>query len=521
MGIKITERGDYYSTLMRTAMKIGGVVGSTMGAKGRNVIISNDYGAGTPLITKDGLTVARAYDVEDPLENIVVSLVKQAAFNTNRKVGDGTTTCTVLATDMISEGFSHFDGTYPNVTKVVTGMDIAYKRVEKILKDISIQVKDDEAKLREVATVSSNNDPELGGLVSESFGITGAHGLVRIQPSSTGKTYVEADSGMEIKSGLVSHYYIAPDKKEKTINNPKVLITDFKFRSIQDVNRVTPILQELHEGSTVVVIGAELETSALQEALKIHMANNTQMYFISPPNLGMQRQYVLEDLATVLGTKYYRGDEILSDIEFGTCDMLVADTETTRVMGGQFSQEEIDQRVETVHELIKKKEDVEFHEERLAKLLGGVANIYVDAASETMFLSIKSRLEDSINAVKSAWRGGVIAGGGSPLAQLRMNLHEEINLVSEEDSDIGLGMRVVQFSLSAPMSTILNNADIGTYDLEQLAELGYNWGYNVTTGGVVDLYEAGIIDPTEVVLEALKNAVEVAKVILTTQYIIV
>ena len=505
--------------LKRGVDALANAVGTTLGPKGRNVTIAKSYGS--PNVTHDGVTVAKEIELKDPFENMGAQMLAEAASKTNDAAGDGTTTATVLAQAMVSEGLKLTEaGT--NAMTLRKGIEEAAKAVTKHIKSkiaTPIKTKEDKAK---VATVSSQ-DTVIGNLVAEVLEKVGKDGVVTVEESRTAETKTEEKSGMNIDKGYISPYFVTDSEKmEAVIEDAHILITDKKISSMQDI---LPMLEQLVKMTkNLVIIADDVDGEALATLVVNKVRGTLNALAIKAPGFGDRRKELLSDLAVLTGANVISEDlgrklDSVSVEDLGKAAKVIAGKDETIIVDGAGSKGEITKRVEQIKREIEKATsdyDKEKLQERLAKLAGGVAVIYVGAATETELKEKKYRVEDAVNATKAAVDEGVVPGGGVTLIK-SATVIDSLKLNNEEM----MGARIVQKALEMPFRKILSNAgvDAGAY-IETIKTSTKNEGFDVKQMKITDMLTAGIMDPAKVTISAVQYAASVAINILTTEALI-
>ena len=525
-----TEFGaDLKKKLLDGINKLNASVSSTLGPSGRNVIIREQDG--NIKITKDGVTVAKAFSkLEDPIEDIGAQMLKQVSIKSADKAGDGTTTSTLLATVMVNEGLKAItQGS--NAVEVKKGIEKATACVITDLKAISKDIFYEE-QIKQVATISANNDVEIGNLIATALDKVGNDGVIAIEESNTGETTLEVVEGMMIDRGYKSPYFVTNNNNmQAVLEKPLIFLFDGKLTSTA---QVVPVLQAAaSENSPLLIVAEDIEHEALA-ILVVNKANNTiKVCAVKAPDFGDRRTAILEDMAILTGatvispTKGHKIDKMKADQFkplFGKARMVNVSSKDTTIIDGKGDVEQIEQRlneIKTQINIAKSNFEVEKLQERLSKLTGGVAIINVGAMSEVELKEKKDRVEDALHATKAALDQGIVPGGGMALINARVGLMS-LKLDNEHQQ---LGVEIVKKALYAPFKTILANAGIEDYhdilkDVSNTAsgkENAYWYGMNVKTGEIVNMLEEGILDPTKVTRTAIENAASVAGTILTTE----
>lgn len=490
----------------------------TLGPKGRNVILPGR--TGIPHVTKDGVTVAREVVAEDELQNMGAQLVREVASKTADLAGDGTTTATVLAQALVNEANKYLtSGSNPVFLK--KGMEIALKEVTNALDSKTEEVGDDISKIRQIATISANNDPTIGNLIGEAMEKVKKEGTISIETSTNMDTYVKVVEGMQFDKGYLSPYFLTDSEKMiAEYEKPWVLITDRTVSSFKDL---MPILEWTTQSGRPLVILAEDVTGEALTALVVNRIRGTvNVLPIKAPAFGERRKTILEDIAILTGATVVSEDKGIKMSEFdnawlGSCDKVTCTKDSTTIIGGHGQKAAIDVRVSQIKSQIENCTDTydkEKLQERLAKLAGGVAVIYVGAMTEVEMKEKKDRIDDALCATKAAVDGGIVDGGGVTFLRISQELRTNGNTF--ENDDVKNGYNLVVTALEAPIRQICMNAGVeGSVIISEI--LKTNLGYNALTDTYEDLRESGVIDPTKVLKVAIENSVSVASMFLTTE----
>lgn len=505
---------------------VADAVGSTLGPYGRNVLFMDEFGSVRS--TKDGVTVAKELkDLEDPLENMGAQTVKQASIKTADKAGDGTTTSTVLANELIQKAFSSITPN-TNVVLVKKGIEAATEEVIASLKQIKREISSQE-QIKQVATISANNDEELGILVAEAMNLVGQDGVVTVEESKTGETSLETVEGIQFDRGYKSMYFVTDNNSmSSTLQDPVILIYDGRLVSVKEL---LPILEGASQtDSSLLIIAEDIDGEALSTLIVNKMRGLLKVAAVKAPDFGDRRTAVLEDIATVTGgtvvspEKGMKLDRFNSDW-FGKARIATVTKDTTTIVDGTGAAGDIENRVNELKEQISKATSAfekEHLQERLGKLVGGVAVINIGGATETEIKEKKDRIDDALQATKAALEEGLLPGGGIALLEAR----EGITQTKTDGEDFNLGKKIAYTACGAPFLKILTNAGIENtsdilFSLRQArldkGEKGRTFGYDIKTETVTDMFDAGIIDPMKVVRTALTNAVSVAGTVLLTE----
>jgi chaperonin GroEL len=506
--------------------KLANAVTSTLGPNGRNVVISR---AGDhPQSTKDGVTVAKSISLEDPIEELGVQMVKQAAIKTADHAGDGTTTSTLLAQEMVKQGLIHLSNGV-NAVEVKRGIDKAVKEVVEYLQmEISEEISSED-QLTQIATISANNDSEVGALIATAMEKVGRDGVVTIEESRTGETYLETVEGMQFDRGFKSPYFVTNNSTmQSVLEKPKVLIYEKKLTQVKEL---LPLLEDMsRQNRSLLIIAEDIDGEALATLIVNKMRGLLKVCAVKAPDFGDRRTLIMEDIAILTGGTVVSPDRGMKLEKFNTewlgeCRLATVGKEETTIVDGSGSEEAIQQRVEDLQNQIENAKsafEMEKLQERLAKMVGGVAIVYVGGNTETEMKEKKDRVEDALQATKAAIEEGIVPGGGSTLLYAR----EAITKSREElDSNVHIGKSIVYKACAAPFMKILTNAGYSEgecYGLINQMDPSNSWmGYNLKTETFVNMKEAGIIDPSKVTRTALQNAASVAGTILLTEAVIV
>ena len=516
------ENQIHFGKEARTKLKVGidklaDAVVSTLGPNGRNVVIFKGV-MEPPQSTKDGVTVANSFVLDDPSEELGVLLIKQAAVKTAEKVGDGTTTSTLLAREMINQGLSSLDKG-ENAVQIKRDIDKTVKEVVKNLRGpISEDISGDE-QLEQVASISSNNDPEVGKLIAQAIGKVGLEGVVHIEESKTGETFLETVEGMQFDRGYKSPYFVTDNNTMSSVlDNPAVLILDQRLNTVKEL---LPILEAVSaQGKSLLIIAEDIDNEALATLIVNKMRGTVNVCAVKSPDFGERRKLVLEDIATTTGGVVFSKDKGMKLDKFswdwfGEARKVTVTKDQTTIVDGKGEVESIEKRIEELTTQIDKSTtpfEKEQLQNRLAKFVGGVAIIHVGGNTETEMLEKKDRVDDALHATKAAIEEGIVPGGGAALLYASSGI--------EPDS---IGAAIVKQACAKPFNQILINAGYDETDAKILAHGLINsgndtWaGFNIKTEETVDMREAGIIDPTKVTRLALENAASVAGTVLLTE----
>jgi chaperonin GroEL len=523
MSKQIVFNQDAKTKLLKGVIKLSDAVTCTLGPNGRNVIIDN---AGeNPVSTKDGVTVARSIELENPIENIGAQLLKQAAIKTADLAGDGTTTTTLLAATMIADGFNAIKAG-SNAVEVKRGIEQATKEVIAKIKEISKDITSDE-QIKQVAVISANGDEEIGSLISEAMQAVGVDGVVTVEESRIGETSLEIVEGIQIDKGYKSLYFVTNnDTMTATLNNPKILLYNGRLTQVKEL---LPLLNSLSQSNDeLLVIAEDIDGEALSTLLVNKMRGILKAAVVKAPDFGDRRLHILEDIATVTGGQVISPEKGMKLEKFnsdwlGSARLVTVAKETTTIVDGKGNVEEIEQRIDDLKQQIDNAKSMferEKLQERLGKLSGGVAVINIGAPTEVEMREKKDRVDDALHATKAALQEGILPGGGVALVHARQVLADK----KYDNVDLDLGRDIVYRACTSPFLKILSNAGYESLEsfgiVNRLAVVESDYGYNLKTKIITDLVEEGIIDPTKVTRLALENAVSVAGTILITESIV-
>lgn len=518
MAKEIIYSAESRQSLVAGVNKLANAVKATLGPKGRNVIIEKKFGS--PLVTKDGVTVAKEIELKDKRENIGAQLLKEVASKTSDVAGDGTTTATVLAQAMILEGIKAL-GTGINVMELKKGID---KAVETVIAEIKMMSKPVEGKaVEQVATVSANNDETIGALIAEAMEKVGKDGVITVEESKTMDTTLEVVEGMQFDRGYLSPYFVTDaERMEAILEDCYILAHEKKISSMKDL---LPILEQIAKsGKPLLLIAEDVEGEALATLVVNKLRGTLQVCAVKAPGFGDRRKRMLEDIAILTGGTCITEDlglklENLELKDLGRAKKVVVDKDNTTIVEGAGKTEAIEGRVKQIRKEIEETTsdyDREKLQERLAKLVGGVAVIKVGAATEAELKEKKARVEDAVHATKAAVEEGVVAGGGVPYLRTIPALD-----ALEGSDDFIAGVKIVKKALEEPLKQIANNAGVeGSIVVEHVKKEKGTHGFNARTEKYEDLFKAGILDPAKVVRTALQNASSAAGILLTTEAMI-
>ncbi|MDR6463341.1 chaperonin GroEL [Chryseobacterium sediminis] len=507
--------------LKRGVDALANAVKVTLGPKGRNVVIEKSFGA--PHVTKDGVSVAKEIELEDRVENMGAQMVKEVASKTNDIAGDGTTTATVLAQAIVREGLKNV-AAGANPMDLKRGIDKAVSAVVENLKTQSQAVGDSTDKVKQVASVSANNDETIGALIAEAFGKVGKEGVITVEEAKGIDTTVDVVEGMQFDRGYQSPYFVTnPEKMLAELENPYILLVEKKISSMKEL---LPVLEPIAQGGkSLLIISEEVEGEALATLVVNKLRGSLKIAAVKAPGFGDRRKAMLEDIAILTGGQVISEEqgftmENISLDMLGTAEKVTIDKDNTTVVNGGGDEAKIKGRVAQIKaqmETSTSDYDKEKLQERLAKLAGGVAVLYVGAASEVEMKEKKDRVDDALHATRAAVEEGIVAGGGVALVRAIKSLDS----LSGANSDENTGIKIVKRAIEEPLRQIVANAGgEGSVIVAKVAEGSGDFGYNAKTDEYVHMLEAGIIDPTKVTRVALENAASVSGMLLTTECVI-
>ncbi len=504
--------------LKRGVDALANAVKVTLGPKGRNVIIGKSFGG--PNVTKDGVTVAKEIELKDPLENMGAQMVKEVASKTNDLAGDGTTTATVLAQAIVKEGLKNV-AAGANPMDLKRGID---KAVEAIVADLGKQAKvvgSDSEKIKQIASISANNDEVIGELIATAFGKVGKEGVITVEEAKGTDTYVDVVEGMQFDRGYLSPYFVTnPEKMNVELENPYILLYDKKVSSLKEL---LPVLEPVAQsGKPLLIIAEDVDGEALSTLVVNKLRGALKIAAVKTPGFGDRRKAMLEDIAILTGgtviseeSGYTLENATLEML--GTAEKITIDKDNTTIVNGAGNADLIKNRVNQIKsqmETTTSDYDKEKLQERLAKLAGGVAVLYVGAASEVEMKEKKDRVDDALHATRAAVEEGIVAGGGVALLRAKAALAS----IKADNADEATGIQIVSRAVESPLRTIVENAGLeGSVVVAKVSEGTGDFGYNAKTDEYVDMLKAGIIDPKKVTRVALENAASVAGMILTTE----
>ena len=513
---------DARDQLKKGIDQLASAVKVTLGPKGRNVVIEKKFGA--PQVTKDGVTVAKEIELKDKFENLGAQMVKEVASKTNDDAGDGTTTATVLAQSIINVGIKNVTAG-ANPMDLKRGIDKAVAKVIESIKKQSHDVGESNDKIEQVATISANNDSAIGKLIADAMQAAGREGVITVEEAKGTVDELKTVEGMQFDRGYISPYFVTnTEKMEAVLDHPFILLTDKKISSMKDL---MPILEAtVQTGKPLMIIAEDIEGEALATLVVNKIRGSLKVAAVKAPGFGDRRKEMLEDIAVLTGGTVITEEKGLTlegaSIDMlGTCEKIAIDKENTTIVNGDGSKENINARVGQIKAQIEASTsdyDKEKLQERLAKLAGGVAVIYVGAASEVELKEKKDRVDDALSATRAAVEEGIIPGGG--VAYIRAI--EDLEGLKGENEDETTGITIIKRAIEEPLRQIVENAGIeGSVIVQKVKEGKADFGYNARTNQFENLYESGVIDPTKVARIALENAASIAGMFLTTECVIV
>ena len=526
MSKKITFSKDARNKLASGVDQLANAVTATLGPSGRNVIIEKDMG--NPVSTKDGVTVAKSIELKDKVENLGAQIVKQAAIKTADYAGDGTTTSTLLAQSILHEGIDHMSAG-SNAVDIKRGIDNATSKITDFLSDTSKDITD-EVQLEQIATISANNDKEVGKLISTAMDKVGRDGVVTIEESKTGETYLETVEGMQFDRGYKSPYFVTDNNSMTSVlKDPFILIVD---KRLNQVKELLPILEAVsQQNKSLLIIAEDIDGEALSTLVVNKMRGILACAAVKAPDFGDRRKAIMEDIAELTGGQVVSSERGMRlekfDTEWlGRANKATISKESTTIIDAQGSEESINQRIALLKDLIEESQspfEKENLQNRLAKFIGGVAVVNVGGHTEIEMKEKKDRVEDALHATKAALEEGVLPGGGVALCNAAMKLTHEIDSVENEDERKGYD--IIINACEQPFYKILSNAGYtkdNIADIElKIKETGDEWeGYNPRADKYVNMFTEGIIDPTKVTRLALENAASVAGTLLITEAVV-
>ncbi len=515
MAKEIKYNADARSRLKHGVDKLANAVKVTLGPKGRNVILEKKFGS--PTVTKDGVTVAKEIDLENKYENIGAQMLKEVATKTSDVAGDGTTTATVLAQAIFTEGLKNVTAG-SNPMELKKGIDMAVRSTVDQLAKISRPVSG-KKEIAQVGTISANNDASIGELIAEAMEKVGKDGVITVEEAKGIETTLEVVEGMQFDRGYISPYFVTdPDSMEAVLEDPVILIHDKKISSMKDM---LPILEKVSQmGKSLMIIAEDVEGEALATLVVNKLRGILKVVAVKAPGYGDRRKAMLQDIAILTGGKVVSEEigfklENVTTAELGTASRISIDKDNTTIVKGGGETDDIKGRIQQIRNQIEETTsdyDREKLQERLAKLSGGVAVINVGAATEVEMKEKKARVEDALHATRAAVEEGIVIGGGVAL----LRCQDKVKVKAK--GDIAVGVEIVKNALREPVKQIANNAGIeGAIVVMKTLEMGENEGFNAAKEEYEDLIEAGVIDPTKVVRIALENAASISSMLLTTE----
>ena len=497
-------------------------VGSTLGPRGRNVILQEKNKR--PIITKDGVTVANFIDLDDPVENAAVQIVKQAAAQTNQDAGDGTTTSTVLAREILNRAQKHISAGTPPV-EIQRGIEKAVEAIVENLESISSPIKSEED-IAHVASISANNDKAIGNLISKAVSAAGKDGAITVEEAKSHKTSLDLVEGFRVDSGWASSSFITDERRRATTyDDPLILVTDEKIEHVQDIMNILELAAR--EARPLVFVATEVEGQALAAMIMNALKGTLKVCAIKAPRYGEERQNLLKDLATSIGATFISRSNAkkLKDVklvDFGNASRIDITRTQTTVIGGRGDQDEVNRRIEDLKEdLLEENNLIECEkiQDRIARLASGIAIIRVGGLTEVEMTERKHRIEDALEAVRSAQMEGIVPGGGVALMRATNNLEVQV-----DNEDQAIGVQIVKQAVEGPLRQMAKNAGLSPDIICQMVRESTregNFGYNFVTNNIEDLFETGVIDPVKVTRTSLQNAASVSGTLITTNYSVI
>jgi chaperonin GroEL len=516
---KIIKFGpDARQQLVAGIDKLADAVVSTLGPNGRNVVIANEQGY--PQSTKDGVTVAKSITLTDKVEEVGASMVKQAAIKTADVAGDGTTTSTLLAREMVKAGLQHLNNG-ANAVEIKRGIDKAVKEVVAEIRTVLSEEISSEEQLEQIATISANNDPETGKLIATAMDKVGRDGIVTIEESKSGDTYLETVEGMQFDRGYKSHYFVTDNNTMSCgLDNPYILIADERFTTVKEL---LPVLEAVsNTNRSLLIIAEDIDNEALATLIVNKARGTLKVAAVKAPDFGDRRKLILEDIAIMTGGQVFSKTKAMKLDKFswewfGEARNVNITKDQTTIVDGKGTMESIQTRIEELQQQIEQAQtpfEIEKLQERLAKFTGGVAIIHVGGMTESEMREKKDRVDDALHATKAAIEEGIVAGGGSAMIYAREAITRD-----------NIGANIVYQACGKPFETILTNAGYSSTEAQMLGlklDPTNTWvGYNIKTESLVNMKEAGIIDPAKVTRTAIESAASVAGTILLTECVVV
>ena len=523
MSKKILFGEEARGLLKEGVNELANAVKVTLGPSGRCVAIQKSFGS--PHLTKDGVSVAKEISLDDPIKNMGAQLVKDVASKTGEDAGDGTTTATILAQKIINEGLKNVTSG-ANPLNVKKGIDKAVNAIVTLIKANAIEVGDDYNKIKNIATISANNDENIGILIADAMQKVKKDGIITVEEAKGTDTYIDIVEGMQIDRGFISPYFVTNDKMECELDNPYILLYDRKISSFQSLLGILEKVQRA--GRSLLIVAEDVDGDALTALVVNKLRGGLKVCAVKAPAFGDRKKDMLKDIATIVDGVVIT-EEIglkLEDVELealGKANKVVIGKNSTTIIDGAGKKEDIDERVATIKNQISEATsdyDKEKLQERLAKLVGGVAVLYVGAGSEVEMKEKKDRVDDALCATRAAIEEGIVPGGG--IAYIRAV--SQIDFLSFDNDDEEIGYKIVEKAIEEPFKQIVANTgkEEGSVILQKVKELEeYEFGYNAKIGIYENLVESGVIDPAKVVRVALENAASIAGMLLTTECLIV
>ena len=521
MAKDITFNLEARDALKRGVDALANAVKVTLGPKGRNVIIDKKFGS--PVITKDGVTVAKEIELKDPVENMGAQMLKEVASKTADVAGDGTTTATVLAQAIVTAGLKNV-AAGANPMDLKRGIDKAVEAVVGHLKKQSKSVGDDNSKIEQIASISANNDNNIGKLIAEAMGRVKKEGVITVEEAKGTETTVEVVEGMQFDRGYISPYFVTnADKMEAVLENPYILLYDKK---ISNMKELLPILEKaVQTGKPLLIIAEDVDGEALATLVVNKLRGSLKIAAVKSPGFGDRRKAMMEDIAILTSGTLIAEEQGFklenADLSYlGTCEKITIDKDNTTIVGGSGKKADITARVGQIKAQIETTTsdyDKEKLQERLAKLAGGVAVLYVGAATEVEMKEKKDRVDDALHATRAAVEEGIVAGGGVAYVRAIGALEK----LAGANDDETTGIAIIKRALEEPLRQIVENAGVeGSIIIQKVKEGKDDYGYNARTDKYENLYGAGVIDPTKVTRVALENAASIAGMLLTTECVL-
>ena len=521
MSKEISFNSDARASLKKGIDALANAVKVTLGPKGRNVVIQKSFGA--PTITKDGVTVAKEIELENPVENMGAQMVKEVASKTADAAGDGTTTATVLAQAMVTAGMKYV-AAGANPMDLKRGIDKAVEAVIAGLKKQSESIGSDFKKIQQVGSISANNDDEIGTLIADAMKRVTKDGVITVEEARGTDTYVDEVVGMQFDRGYLSPYFVTNAETMVTeYENPMILIHDKKISNVQEI---IPVLEKVSQsGRPLLIIAEDVDSQALGVLVVNRLRGGLKVVAVKAPGFGDRRKDMLEDIAILTGgtviseEKGYKLENVQAT-DLGQAEKITVDKDNTTIVNGKGKKTDIQARIAQIKgqiETTTSDYDKEKLQERLAKLAGGVAVLYIGAATEVEMKEKKDRVDDALHATRAAVEEGIVVGGGVAFIRTIAAL-DDVKTLNEDES---LGVQIVKKALESPLRTIAENAGVdGSVVLQEVLKSKGERGYNARTGEYEDLKKAGVIDPTKVTRVAISNAASIASMVLTTECVI-